>query len=388
MHLGVGGGIKLISFSLNDVSATDSYALNVWRVINQNLGYFKKFNASRWEEAVHKTYIAALEHRDDSYGRNILPYIKKLARTILKEKQRESSYGVYTEEGEISPVYYSLRDYIDIDGMDGVDELKDYYKELYLMDPDSFMRLQLLFQYDEASEIINLREVRLKNNPLSGEFKRLIAKYGADFTFRVLYDFFQELPSLCAVRETGETKEIELREGNYLMLDKIPDTAIIQDSRGFYYYIDKNAMTMMRDTGSSYEYVNPDYFKWDIIGSTVCDILKIDISEYMGTIYEEVFVDEGVHTKHIVWCGNKYKVITPGGVPYIGLDRHKFLTMVRIELILNLLANGIGSIVALSPDSIYIKSPRAFKFDKIRVRTKTGKIFDLPITVHIKKRRR
>lgn len=378
----------MITFSLNDISASDAYAMNVWKTINENLGYFKKFNTTRWEEAVHKTYITALDHRDDSYGRNILPYIKKLARTILKEKQKESAYGVYTDEGEISPVYHSLRDYIDTDNMDGADELKDIYKELYLLDPESFMHLKILFVYDDVTEIENLKDLRLRNNPLGAEFRRLIAKYGADFTFRVLYDFYQELPQLCAVRETGLTKEIEMKEGNYLMLDKLPDTAIIQDSKGFYHYIDKNTLTMAKDTGSSSEFSNPDYFKWDIIGSSVCDILKIDISGYMDYLYQEVFVEEGVSTKHITWCGDKYKLTTPGGVPHVGLERDKYMSIVRIELILNLLANNVGSIVALSPDSVYIKPTRSFKYDRIRLKMKTGRVMDLPITIHIKKRGR
>jgi hypothetical protein len=49
--------------------------------------------------------------------------------------------------------------------------------------------------------------------------------------------------------------------------------------------------------------------------------------------------------------------------------------------------NNIGSIVAISPDSVYIKPTRAFQFDKLRLRFQHGKVLDLPITVHIKKRK-
>lgn len=368
----------MITFSLNDVSGVDSYAALVWNTINANLGYFKKFNHDRWEEAVHKTYIAALEHRDQSYGDNILPYIKKLARTILKVKQSESAYGVYNEEGEISPIFATLRDYIDTDNLDGTEEIKDVFKELYLLDPESFMKLKMLFVYNDVDDVENIEMLRIRNSKFNEEFRKLLTKYGSDLTFRALYDFFVELPKLCAIRETGLTKEINLKAGNFSVVEKIPDTPLIQDMDGNYHYIDKTTLLTSK---------NPDYFKWDIIGSSLCDILKIDISPFMDYMYEQVIVDEGVNTKHITWCGNKYKLVTPGGVTYIGLDQHKFLSIARIELVLNLMMNNVGSIIALSPDSVYIKPTRVFQFDKIRLRFTTGKIIDLPITIHIKKRK-
>jgi hypothetical protein len=368
----------VITFSLNNVSGVDNHAVLVWHTINSNLGYFKKFNSDRWQEAVHKTYITALEHRDQSYGDNILPYIKKLARTILQVKQMESSVGVFTDEGEISPVFSVLRDYIDTENLDGSLELKDAFKELYLMDSESFMKLKMLYVYNDVEDVENLKAIRIRNTKLSEEFRKLIVKHGADYTFRALLEFFNELPKLCAVRETGLTKEVLLKSGNYSVIEKIPDTPLIVDSRGNYHYIDKNTLTMTD---------NIDYLHWDIIGTSLCDILKVDISAYMSYMYEEVYADQGINTRHMTWCGNKYKLTTPGGVSHIGLDQDKFLSVTRIELILNLMMNNIGSIVAVSPDNVYIKPTRAFQFDKVRLKFTTGKIIDLPISVHIKKRK-
>lgn len=368
----------MLTFSLNDVNGSDEYATLVWDTINANLGYFKKFNTFRWEEAVHKTYIYALEHRDKSYGENILPYIKSLARTILQVKTKESSFGVFNEEGEISPIFATLRDYIDTENLDGSEELKNAFKELYLIDSESFMRLKLLYVYNDIVEIENLKDIRIRNKKIIDEFRKLIVKHGADFTFRVLYDFFNILPTLIAERKAGLTKEVTLKAGNFSVIEKIPDTPVIQDSDGNYHYIDKTTLTMSS---------NPDYFKWDILGSSLCDILKVDIAPFMNYMYEEVYAEQGVTTRHIMWCGGKYKLTTPGGESYIGIDKEKFMTIVRIELILNLMVNNIGSVVALSPDNIYIKPTRAFQFDKIRLKSQTGKIIDLPITTHIKKRK-
>lgn len=369
----------MITFSVNPNHSSDKYFALVWEVINKNLGYFKKFNGERWEEAVHRTLEVALRSRDDRYD-DITPYIKKLARTVLRERTRESTFDILNEDGDISPIFAKLRDYIDTDNVDVIGEIKDVFKELYLLDEVSFLKLENLFKYNEVTDIPNLKDIRVKNQKISDEMFNLVQKYGVELTFKALLEFFKELPFLVEERRTNLTKEVVLKQGNFSVLDKIPDTATIRDIHGNYHYIDKNTLMMER---------NPDYFKWDIIGSptSTCDILKIDISPFMSYMYEEIFVDEGVTTRHIKWCGNKYKLTTPAGVVHIGLEREKFISIVRIELIVNLMMNNIGTVVAISPDNIYIKTTRAFQYDKIRVKFKTGRIIDLPITVHIKKRK-
>lgn len=369
----------MITFSINQSNNSDKYAILVWQTINENLGYFKTFNGERWEEAVHRTYELALRSKDDRYE-DIAPYIKKLARTVLKVKTKESAFDIMNEDGDISPVFATLRDYIDTDNVDVINEIKDTFKELYLLDEESFLKLQNLFKYNEVTDIPNMKEIRIKNQKLNDEMFTLVRKHGVELTFGTLSDFLKELPMLISERQTNLTKEVNVKQGNFSVLDKIPDTATIQDSEGNYHYIDKNTLTMEQ---------NPDYLKWDIVGSSVstCDILKIDISPFMSYMYEEVFVDPGVSTRHIKWCGNKYKVTTPAGAVHIGLDRDKFISVARIELIVNLMMNNIGSVVAISPDNIYIKPIRTFQFDKMRLKFQNGKVIDLPITVHIKKRK-
>lgn len=363
------------TFSLNTISGSTQYGKMVWSVINDNIGYFKKFNGDRFLEAMQKTWVSALEHRDDSYG-DILPYIKKLARTILSVRSQETAFSVQNDDGEIAPVFSVLQSFIDTDNLDGSGVLKDAFKELYLLDSESFMKLRTLYEYDDVDALVNPKELRIRNTKLQEEFTSLVRNYGSEFTFRALLEFFNDLPRLCSAREPL-TKVVTMKAGNYSVIDKIPDTPTIMDTTGNYYYIDKTTLLMDK---------NPDYFNWDLCGSSLCDVLKIDISPYMGYMYEEVYVDQGVRTKHIEWCGDKYRLTTPGGTVQIGLDREKFLTQVRIELLINLMANSIGSVVALSPDSIFIKPTRAFKFTSIRIKTATNKIIDLPIDLHIRKR--
>lgn len=372
----------MMTFSLNKTSGSDEHAMRVLETINRNLGYFKKFNASRWEEAVHRTYITALEHRNDTYS-DVLPYIKKLARTVLKVRQTETPFGVYDEEGEISPVYFSLVDYIDDERVDDYTPIKESFMELYLLDPENFSKLAGVFKYEDTIPKDVLKDLKIRNETLIREFKRLVFWYGADMVFMALWEFFKELPHLCSERKNS-IKEILLKEGKPLYLNKISDIPTIRDAEGSFYYIDKNLLQMVKVGGKER---NPDYFKWDIIGNTVSDILKLDISEFMAYIYEEVFVDMGCNTKHITWCGHKYRLTTPGGVAYIGLELDKFIEVVRKELVMNLLANNLGYIVAISPDNIYFKPSRVFNYNTLRLRFKTGKVMDLPVTVHISKRK-
>lgn len=367
----------MLVFSLNASGKTDAYSKRVWDAIHQNKGYIKKFNGADWEEATHKIYLTAIEHRDDNYA-DLGPYIKKLARTILKVKKVERPYNVYTEDGEIAPLFYGLKDYINTDNLEGVNVIKDVFKEMYLLDTESFMKLKALYSYDDASDLKGAKDLKIKNTQLSTEFSRLIYKYGSETVFRTLYEFFCDLPKMVANRETNLTKEIVLKEANFTLVEKLSDAPLIKDIKGQYHYIDKSTLTMT---------VNPDYIKWDIVGSSICDVLKIDIAPLMNYIYEEVCVDQGVNTRHIQWCDNKYKVTTPGGSIVLGLDIEKFISMVRVELILNLIANNVNTIVAVSPDNVYIKPTKSFQFDRIRLKLCTGKIIDLPITVHIKKRK-
>ena len=63
------------------------------------------------------------------------------------------------------------------------------------------------------------------------------------------------------------------------------------------------------------------------------------------------------------------------------------MSQVKVELIEHLSKNRFNTIVAISPDYIYIKPNRMMNYDTVRLILHTGKIIDLPIEIHIKKRR-
>lgn len=56
--------------------------------VNNLKYYFVKFNKARYKEAMHRTIQHALEHYDEFSG-SLVPYVKSLARTILKDYNKK-----------------------------------------------------------------------------------------------------------------------------------------------------------------------------------------------------------------------------------------------------------------------------------------------------------
>lgn len=364
----------MLAFSINNED-NDGYSTRVMNAINKNISYFKKFNPN-WEEAVQRTFIAAVDHRNNNYE-DIEPYIKKLARTIMRTKEVETPHDVYDDSGEVSYVFTVLSNTINEDNLIDRSEITGVFKELYLLHQDDFLKLQNVFKYDDVTDITDLKNFVVKNAFIKAEFSKLVKKFGGGLVFKVLYDFLKDLAQYTTTRSSSKIRDIVLKESNYAMLSKLPDVPCIVGADGALHQIDKNSLGMN---------INPDYIKWDVVFKTSCDVLKIDISPLMDYVYQEVFVEQGVNTRHIQWCGEKYKLTSPGGYVTLCVDRTKFIAIVRAELILNLLMNNINTVIALSPDSIFIKPNRALQLETLRLRMVTGKVLDLPVSIHLKKR--
>lgn len=371
----------MLTFSINktNTESGDSYSSRVWNAINANIKYFMKFNPLDWEEAANLAYLKALENRNDRYY-DITPYVKKLARTVLRNGGRKEDIvsPVHNDDGEINAPFLSLQETIDISTIDGFDELFNEFKLMYLESTESFMKLQQIFLVDEEDELRASKDVRVRDESIRKRFMSYASKFGADATYACLKYFFDNLDKLTSPRLENQIKLISLKPSRKVMVNRIPDTASIVDKDGRYYYIDRSSLTMER---------NPDYFEWDVIG-TPSNVLRLDMSSYLNFVCEEVYVPEGINTRFVTWCGDFYKLTMPSGDYFINLDRDKFVSRVRVELILALMLNGIPNIVAVSPDYVYFKPTRRFSYNTIRVETVFGKFFDFPVEVHIAKGKR
>lgn len=363
----------MLTFSINEVDIIQM--IRVEQTIQNNIQYFKKFNGAQWREAVNKAFMVAVQHVKAEYE-TLDPYIKNLARNILKEQKRESSVDTLTEDGEVSYPYLKLVTTIEDETvfLDKADVLNTF-KELYLMYESDFLKLKSLFKKED--ERFAKHEI-IRNEEIYEAINELKLKYRAEDIYALLYEFFESLPKYSRKIENSTIKVIEMKNKDYDFLSAIPDIPLIVDEQGNYYSIDKLNLSMDRD---------PDTFKWDIITPTSCDIIRVDISPLMNYIYTQVFVPQSVFTKHIVWCDNAYRLTTPGGRNFVNLDKYKFINQVRVELIGHLVHNRFNTIIAISPDYVYIKPTRTMNYDTIRLVLTTGKIIDLPIEIYLKKRK-
>jgi len=369
----------LIAFSLNKLTLRDEYALKVIFSIEKHKNYFKKFNPYNYDEAMQKTLEHALNNRREEYE-DLDPYIKKLARTIMlnERKNQPSLYELYNEDGEIHGVFNKLRSYIDQKSADIVNiekELHDYFKELYLLDENSFWLLRQFF--DDIQDLKSINSI--KDKDFKNKVYHLVQKYGLYAFLYSLYTFFEKLPQLVNQRVTNKVKIVQLKKPNYKLLDRLSDTPLIKEKGRSNSYIFLDKVFLLSDK-------NPDFVDWELISPTTCDIVRVDLNPFLDYVYENVNVKQGVDTRFIRWCGDKYKLVSPSGESYIGLDIDKYLAYVRVELILNLMGIGLGTLLAISPENMYIKVTKSFIYDKFRVVFNDGKIIDLPIYLHKKGR--
>ena len=237
------------------------------------------------------------------------------------------------------------------------------------------MKLKQLFKKDDDK--FSKGEV-IRNDFIKESLYNLRMKYGAEEVYKILYEFFVSLPKYSRKIENATIKIIEMKDKEYSFDNVIPDIPLIMDKKGNYYGIDKLNLSMERD---------PDTFDWDLITQTSCNVIRIDMSPLFDYMYRQVFVPKGVFTKHIVWCDDAYRVTTPGGKSFVNIDRNKFINHVKVELISHLVHNRFNTIIAISPDFVYIKPNRMMNYDTVRLILHTGKIIDLPIEIYLKKRK-
>ena len=361
----------MLTFSVNKGEGKENYILKVTEAIQRHINYFKKFNGPDWEEAVQRTFITAIQNQNDDYD-EIDPYIKNLARNIMKTQSLENPYDIITEDGEVSYPYLGLVSYIDEGIFTDNKEIMDSFKELYLLYKEDFLKIGTLLHQEHID-----KHESVKNDEIVERIKLLAAKYGARDVVTLLSAFLSKLPEFTKHRYTESIKTIEMRVRKPEVLDNLPDIPTIKDNEGNYIGIDKITLTMDTD---------PDFIKWDTIAKTSCNIMKIDITPLMDYMYRQVYVPQGVNTKHIEWCDDMYKVTTPSGESFVNMNRDKFMNRVRVDLIENFIDSKIQSIIALSPDSVYIKPSRVLMYDYIRLILFTGKTIDLPVILHIQNR--
>ena len=142
----------MLTFSINDVDAVQM--LRVEKTIQDNIQYFKKFNGPRWQEAVNKTFMVATQHVKSEYE-TLDPYIKNLARNILKEQEKESPCDMVTEDGEVSYPFLKLTTNIEDDEIFFFFfDILNTYKKRYLLCEEYFFKFLQFFKKDDVNFVL------------------------------------------------------------------------------------------------------------------------------------------------------------------------------------------------------------------------------------------
>ena len=356
------------TFSLNKISA--DYAARVLKTMEDNKGYIVFFNGANTKEAYQRIFLQAMKSEDRSYT-DLTPYIKILARNVMRQKQRDIPYAPYDEQGEVAFVFTTLAEEDDPLQYDNKAQITAVLEELYLRCPEDFMLLGQLLPSSEAEDI----KCVIKNESLKQAVFNLVREYGGNSVFYSICDFLKELAKEKAVEvNEGVEKVINLRAPNYKLAIGLGSKKWLKDKDNNIYGI--NERTLCMDGG-----FNPEFHQFRLAIPTTCRIWKIDCSDYYNAIENKIYVDQGVDNEYIRWCRDRFSLTTPGGQRFIGTSRDKFMEAVRQELILGIIGFGLGNIIALSPDNVYIKLTKASSISSIKINTVFGKTYILPATV-------
>lgn len=378
-------------FSLNTVANDSEYMAMVWACICENKQYFRKFNGPMAEEAMHRVLIRVCNNRDDRYT-DLAPYIKKLARHEISQKTKDTTYSITDEEsGEVARPFIQLTESFDVIFPEQKEGLKNYFKDMYLLYPEEIMKLRPVFEntklgivdakalqadIDEHVKAALWSEIR--------NFRNSTGDDGARAAYAAITEFYDELArDNMKQTQTQGTRAIQCTPGDYRCVSRIPKEPMIRLTSG------KNAgKDVGIDTRKRFQMSIPcnlDTESWTPNVKSKCDIVKIDISPLVNHLFDNIYVDEGVNTKHRFWLGNRYRLTTLGGHDVLNMDEDEFIDLCIEEFILNLVANNVNNIIGFTTDTIYVKPVRKINFNCIRCKLYDGKSFDLKVTYHITK---
>lgn len=361
----------MLAFAVNEQFKDIEYAHAVWQTIANLRRYFYYYNPNPdlAEEAMQRAYIHAIENRKAQH-KDLTPYIKKLARTIMRKSNvKEYSYSLYDDEsGEVAFIFsQQLREEIDMTHIDGIEDVLEELRDLYLLMPDEFK----LFSGMYADNVEKLQVI--KNASLKRHIEKMTKKYGGKVVFKAIEQVLLEInKETTAPPKEPVIKEIRMKPADFEKYEKrLCVNEGIMATDGTWGYISPETYKT--------EPFDADMKKWTI--KTTCPIIKCDISQLKNYMYEKLFVQEGVSNAFIMWAGKRYRLTTPGSHIEINMDLYQFMDLIHKELIINMLRENVNKIIAISEDSVYIKPTRGVSFETIRLRLFTGAIIDLPCEV-------
>lgn len=355
------------TFSYNSIS--EDYSLRVLQCMEKNKGYICYFNGKRTPEAYQQIYMTAMKAENRRYT-DLTPYIKVLARNILKQKKREIPYSPFDEEGEVAFIFTPLTNTDDYCRDEDIERIDAILQELYLRNPEDFMMFKQLIPNTTPKDI-----TPIKNKEMAQVIQVLRREFDPGLVLNrivtMLTDICKEKANV--INAEGD-RQIAFKQVDFTYADNLTTKKWLKDKAG-------NAIGINRDTLYMDNDFNPELSLFRLITPTSCTIWRLDMSDILSDIEEKIYVEQGVDTEYIRWCKGKYLLVTPTGRRLSGMSRDAYMEVVRREIILAVLYSGIGTIIALSPDNIYLKLTKATALVSLQLKTEAGKLYTLPMSV-------
>lgn len=350
-------------------TTVDMHRLNaVYELIQKNKYFFIKYNPHNYEEAMEE----ALKHvMKKGKGDDLEPYVRSLAKTIMKNKvfRNEIPYQVTNgETGEEDAVFRPISTLWEHDSVHQQD-LKNRLVDLYFLYPDDFMLFMNAFRSLSTAEEAKATNVRaMRKLKIKGEIFSLAREYSAPLLYVAMQEIYKDMCSKDKGVKAEEPKvlEISLKPADYSCWNRvIPGEGFIPKKTGERVFVEKDSYLSA---------VNPDCVEWCFPVDTKKNIYKIDISMVMNYAYDFMLVKQGVDTDFVTWLDGRCRLCSLGGYSVINTDLQKFLDLQFKELILNIVASGITKIVAISPDFLYFTARQKIA-DSVTFRVSNGKSF-------------
>lgn len=357
------------SFSLNRV--TQDYAARVLDSMNRNKGYIIFFNKANYKEAYQRIFMAAMREEKTEYE-NLDPYIKVLARNVMKIHSRDIPYAPYNEEGEVALVFTPLVDNPDMDKFQNKEMVMEALQEIYLRFPSDFTKLASLIPTSNPNDVRGV----IKNPMLYERIHNLTIEFDPQLVFYSIIHFITDLNKTkqeAVTASAQKAKTFTLYQFNQDVIPKVvTNKKWILDEKGNPCGIQASTLRMERD-------FNPEFHKFRMAIKTVCPIWAIDISDYLNDVETRVYAEQGVDNENILWCGEKYRLTTPAGTCFLGVPRDAFMERVRQELILSIMLIDFATVVAIGTETVYIKLTKNYNISDLTVHLPSGKNIRLPI---------
>lgn len=372
----------MVTFSLNTSTVPTEYITEVWQTVRNLKSYFKKNNPTVPLEAVMlQAYTTAIANYNEDYrGSNLEPYIKKLARTVMRNRSsKEIAYPTVDEEsGEISYVFTAAVETTGFEVEKNVKQkIMDKLADLYLEYPETMMEIRPYILGLEKKT----KPLKEKNKVVYNELMAMCSLLKEDncTLFKLISEFYLDVDRQRkkGIQLNNTVKSIQVKPVDYRDMVRISDEDTIVFTgkyKGITAGIDKNTMQMT-------ENLNVDLCKWEPLNKRV-GVLRYDISGLMEYLTENIYVEPGVNTAHIQWIKNKYKLTSFGGFTQLNGDMNKFLDYCQREIVMSFVHNNINNVIAVSGDYIYVQPARKTGYKTLRCEGYNGKVIEVPIDVH------